>query len=72
MNLTHSHEVLKTNLNHEWFNTQNSLDSPLDKTTKTYFLFSFIIIYIYIYIYRERERERERGCVMLSFLKLSN
>ena len=30
MNLTHSHEVSKTNLNHEWFNTQNSLDSLLD------------------------------------------
>jgi len=45
------------------FNTQNSLDSPLDKTTKAY-TFIIIIIIIIIFIYA--------GCVMFSSLKLSN
>jgi hypothetical protein len=49
VNLTHSHEVSKTNLNHEWFNPQNLLDCPLDKTTNAYFLL-FIIIILYIYV----------------------
>jgi len=48
VNLTHSHGVSKTNLNHEWINTQNSLDSPLDKTTKAYIFIIIIIIIIII------------------------
>jgi hypothetical protein len=48
VNLTHSHGVSKTNLNHEWFNTQNSLDSPLDKTTKAYIYLLLLLLFIYI------------------------
>jgi hypothetical protein len=50
VNLTHNYEVSTANLNHEWFNTQNLLDSPLDKTTKAYF---FFFNYSYFYIYTQ-------------------
>jgi hypothetical protein len=43
VNLKHSHEVSKTNLNHEWLNTQNLLDFPLNKTTNAYYYYYYFI-----------------------------
>jgi activator of HSP90 ATPase len=36
VNLTHSHEVSKTNLNYACINTQNSLDFPSNEITKAF------------------------------------